>query len=146
GYNSRLDALQAAVLSVKLRHLDAYNAARAAVAKRYYSELTKDLILPSHSEDITPCWHQFVVRSEKKKELCSYLTTQGVGCGTFYPVPLHRQKAFHEGNCSNAGAYLPVAEMISSQSVYLPIWPELTKEQVDTVIGTVNGFYFGRVA
>ncbi len=141
GYNSRLDVLQAAVLSVKLRHLDAYNAARAAVAKRYCSELTLELIRPSYREDITPCWHQFVVRAEKKKELCSYLTAQGVGCGTFYPVPLHRQKAFHEENCVNAGAHLPVAEMISSQSVCLPIYPELAEDQVDTVIEIVNEFY-----
>ena len=64
--------------------------------------------------------------------------------GTFYPVPLHKQKAFTKANCKNAGASLPVAEEISSQSVCLPIFPEMTDEQVQYVIDVVNKFYEGR--
>ena len=144
GYNSRLDAIQAAVLSVKLKHLDTYNAKRADVAKRYLAGLTDKLRKPVYGSDVTPCWHQFVVRSEYKQELCSYLGEHGVGSGTFYPVPLHRQKAFNPSNCGNFGVSLPVAEEISRQSVCLPIFPEISDEQVQYVIDTVNGFYEGK--
>lgn len=101
GYNSRLDALQAAVLSVKLKHLDEYNARRSEIARLYFDGLTNKLRRPVYSSDVRPCWHQFVVRSDYKQELCSYLTEHGVGNGTFYPVPLHKQKAFHALNCKN---------------------------------------------
>ncbi len=140
GYNSRLDAIQACVLSIKLKHLNAYNARRAEIARRYLAGLNDSVRCPDYSGDRVVCWHQFVVCSEHKGELCKYLAEHGVGSGTFYPVPLHRQKAFHDGNCKNAGAGLPVAEEICAQSVCLPIYPELSDEQVDYVIETVNGF------
>ncbi len=141
GYNSRLDAIQAAVLSVKLKHLDEYNEKRTSIANRYLNGLTEKLGRPEYSRDSKPCWHQFVVRSEYKEELCAYLSENGVGNGTFYPVPLHKQKAFHDRNCKNPGGHLPVAEKISSQSVCLPVFPEMTDEQVQYVIDTVNKFY-----
>ncbi len=141
GYNSRLDALQAAVLSAKLKHLDEYNANRARIAKLYFEGLTRKLRRPVYSQDIKPCWHQFVVCTEYKEELCAYLTEHEVGNGTFYPVPLHRQKAFHAGNCKSAENGLPIAEMTAAQSVCLPIFPEMTDEQVRFVIDTVNKFF-----
>ena len=141
GYNSRLDAIQACVLSIKLKRLDGYNARRAEIARRYLDGLTKEVRCPDYSGDRVPCWHQFVIRSAYKEALCRYLGEHDVGSGTFYPVPLHRQKAFHAGNCKNAGASLPTAEAISAQSVCLPIYPELTDAQVDYVIETVNAFY-----
>ena len=144
GYNSRLDAIQAAVLSVKMKHLNEYNGNRAKIAKMYFDGLTPKVRLPKYNEDIVPCWHQFVVRSEYKSELCTYLSENGIGNGTFYPVPLHKQKAFDNTNCKNAGASLPVAEEIASQSVCLPIFPEMTDEQVKYVIDTVNKFYEGK--
>lgn len=141
GYNSRLDAIQAAVLSVKLKHLEEYNSARTKIAKRYFDGLTKKLRLPSYCDDIKPCWHQFVIRSEYKDELCTYLSENGVGNGTFYPVPLHKQKAFNQSNSRISGGSLPVAEEISEQSVCLPIFPEMTPEQIQYVIDIVNRFY-----
>ncbi len=141
GYNSRLDAIQAAVLSAKLNHLDEYNAARAAIAEKYFEGLTTKIIRPRYSDNIKPCWHQFVVCSKHKSELCVYLSENGVGNGTFYPVPLHKQKAFLTNNCRVSGERLPVAEEISSQSVCLPIFPEMTDEQIQYVIDTVNKFY-----
>jgi dTDP-4-amino-4,6-dideoxygalactose transaminase len=141
GYNSRLDAIQAAILSVKLKKLDEYNAKRASIANRYFNGLTSKLRLPKYSEDVKTCWHQFVVCSDYKSELCAYLSANGVGNGTFYPVPLHKQKAFNKNNCKNFGEELPVAELISSQTVCLPIFPEMTDEQVNYVIETVNRFY-----
>lgn len=144
GYNSRLDAIQAAVLAAKLKHLDEYNANRARIAAKYMAGLTPKIRRPEYSSDIKPCWHQFVVRSEYKEELCAFLTANEVGNGSFYPVPLHQQKAFNKENCKNPGASLPVAEEISSQSVCLPIFPEMTDEQIDYVIETVNRFYEGK--
>lgn len=140
-YNSRLDALQAAVLSVKLKRLDEYNARRSQIARMYFDGLTDKVCRPQYSSDIKPCWHQFVIRSDYKQKLCSYLTDHEVGNGTFYPVPLHKQKAFNYDNCKNPCASLPNAEEISSQSVCLPIFPEMTDDQVRYVIDTVNKFY-----
>ena len=141
GYNSRLDAVQAAVLSIKLQHLDEYNKARAHVAERYFAGLDKRLIRPSYNADQKCCWHQFVVRSQYKEELCAFLSENGVGSGSFYPVPLHQQKAFTEKNCKNPNAKLPMAEQISAESVCLPIFPEITEAQIDEVIAAVNRFY-----
>lgn len=140
-YNSRLDAIQATVLNIKLKHLDEYNSNRAKIAERYMAELEERIIRPKYSENQKCCWHQFVVRSEYKEDLCKYLGEKGIGSGTFYPVPLHKQKAFNANNCKNANASLPIAELISSQSVCLPIFPEMTNEQIDTVIEAVNKFY-----
>ncbi|MBR1494210.1 MAG: DegT/DnrJ/EryC1/StrS family aminotransferase [Acidaminococcaceae bacterium] len=141
GYNARLDALQACVLSVKLKHLDQFNERRARIAKAYMDGLTGKLRRPVYAENTRPCWHQFAVRSAYKQELCAYLSEHGVGNGTFYPVPLHRQKAFNRSNCKNPNASLPVAEEISSQSVCLPVFPEMTDAQARYVIDTVNAFY-----
>lgn len=141
GYNSRLDAVQARILDIKLRRLDGYNARRTAIAKTYRDGLTSKVILPSYNDTMVPCWHQFVLRTEYKQELCDYLQEHEIGCGTFYPVPLHKQKAFNISNARNTEVSLPVAELISSQSVCLPIYPELTDQQVQLVIDTVNRFY-----
>lgn len=141
GYNSRLDAIQAAILLVKLKHLETYNKRRAEIAKMYLAGLTDKLWKPVYSNNIKPCWHQFVVRADYKEELCAYLTENKVGNGSFYPVPLHKQKAFNNYNCKNSGVHLPVAEEISSQTVCLPVFPEMTDEQAQYVIDTVNKFY-----
>ena len=89
----------------------------------------------------TSCWHQYALRTDRKQELCDYLQAHGVGCGSFYPIPLHRQKAFdalgyREGD-------LPVAERVSKQTVCLPIFPELSEDEVAFVIHTVNRFFEG---
>lgn len=141
GYNSRLNAIQAAVLSVKLSHLDEYNARRARIAGRYLEQLSDKLEKPVYSENTKSCWHQFAVRTDYKQELCAYLSARGVGSGSFYPVPLHKQKAFTPENCRNPGAVLPVAEKVCSQTVCLPVYPELSDEQVGYVIETVNSFF-----
>lgn len=139
GSNSRLDALQAAVLLTKLSHLDEYNAARTAIAKIYNQELSHKVTLPQYDTTIVPCWHQYVVCTQYKYQLCSYLQKNGVGCGTFYPVPLHLQKAFSYLNYHPGS--LPVAEKISAQSVCLPIFPELTQTEIAYVIEIVKDFF-----
>ncbi len=141
GYNDRLDALQAAALTVKLRHLDEFNQRRARIADEYCDGLTSAVGLPHYSPDTKPCWHQFVIRSKYKQELCCYLGEKGIGSGSFYPVPLHRQKAFNSGRYSNIETSLSAAEALSTESVCLPIFPEMTEEEVCYVIAMVNQFY-----
>ena len=141
GYNSRLDAVQACALSIKLKHLDEFNKRRSDIAKKYFEGLTQKVKLPQYSKEIKTCWHQFVFCSEKKNELCSYLSEKGVGNGSFYPVPLHQQKAFNKDNCRNGNASLPIAETLAKQTVCLPIFPEMEDEQINYVIQTVNSFF-----
>lgn len=141
GYNSRLDAIQAAILSVKLSHLDEYNMRRTQIAQKYYKGLTNKIILPQYSNKLKCCWHQFVIRSDYKNALCAYLSKNGIGNGSFYPIPLHKQKAFNSTNSKNYAKGLPVAEKLSLQTVCLPIFPEMTDEQVEYVIETINKFY-----
>ncbi len=144
GYNSRLDAIQAAVLSIKLKRLDEYNLNRARIAEKYYEGLTEKVKKPNYSDNIKPCWHQFAILSDKKKELCTFLSENGVGNGSFYPVPLYKQKAFNAENSRVSGGCLPIVDRICEQSVCLPIFPEMTGEQVAYVIDTVNKFYMGK--
>ncbi len=144
GYNSRLDAIQAAVLSIKLNHLDDYNTKREKVAAKYLEGLTDKVICPIYSKDIKPCWHQFAIRVKHKEELCAYLTEHGIGNGSFYPIPLHKQKAFCKNTSSSSTLKLPIAEKVATQTVCLPIYPGMTGEQIDYVIETVNRFYKGK--
>ena len=139
GYNSRLDAIQAAVLSVKLRHLEAFNAARARVAEAYQAGLCDAVKKPVCKTNVTPCWHQYVITTPCKYELCAYLQAHQAGCGTFYPVPLHLQKAFSQ--LGYRPGSLPVAEKVSAQSVCLPIFPEMRQEEIEYVIEMVNDFF-----
>lgn len=139
GYNSRLDAIQAALLSVKLGHLEHYNAERTRIAECYHRGLRGPLALPKYDKRGRTCWHQYVLRTERKKELCAYLQEHGIGCGTFYPVPLHLQKAFSELGYQPGD--LPVAERLAHETVCLPIFPELTDAEVEAVIDAVNRFF-----
>ena len=141
GYNSRLDALQACVLSVKLKYLDEYNRKRKKIAEKYRVGITNRVVFPEYGEDTMPCWHQFVILSKYKESLCTYLEEHGVGCGTFYPVPMHKQKAFNDSNSRRRNNSLPVAEKVSEQSVCLPIFPEMNDEQIQYVIDIINRYY-----
>lgn len=141
GGNSRLDSMQAAALNVKLPKLDDYNGKRTAIAAKYNEKLAD---LPVHlpplgTDDLTPCWHQYVLLTDKKDELISFLGENGVGAGTFYPVPLHLQKAFVDLGYKEGD--LPVAESICKRSVCLPVFPELTDEETDYIIDTIHEFF-----
>ncbi len=140
-YNSRLDALQACVLSIKLKYLEVFNKKRAVIASHYMASLTNEASLPQYGANVKTCWHQFVICTPYKEQLCRYLTEHDIGVGTFYPVPLHRQSVFNETNCRIAKMGLPIAENLSKQTVCLPIFPEMTEEQVQYVIDIVNRFF-----
>ncbi|MCL2222113.1 MAG: DegT/DnrJ/EryC1/StrS family aminotransferase [Oscillospiraceae bacterium] len=137
-YNSRLDAMQAAILSIKLKHLDEYNAKRSEIALLYNEGLKGTVKTPDDPKHGKSCYHQYVVRTERKDELAAFLAEKGVGSGAFYPVALHLQKAFEYLGYKKGD--LPIAEMLCNQTVCLPIFPELTRDEVNYVIQAVKNF------
>lgn len=141
GYNSRLDAIQALILRVKLPHLDNWIQKRLYNANFYINNLKNvgDLILPETLSGCTDAWHQFVIKTNHKDELGAFLSEKGVGTGAFYPVPLHLQNAFDYLNYSVGD--LPVSEKLASQTVCLPIFPELTDEELQYVVDMIKKFY-----
>lgn len=142
GGNSRLDTIQAAVLSVKLKHLDTWNDARRSIAEKYKERLTGigDLILPTYESYCTPSWHLFVVRTQKRDELLKCLHDNKIYAGIHYPVPLHKLTAYEEFQETYAGK-LPNSEKFAAEMLSLPIFPELTDSQIDRVCITIANFY-----
>lgn len=138
GINSRLDTLQAAILCVKLKHLDAWNKKRASIALRYLSNLSDvgDLILPPNAPTN---WHLFVIQTSKRDALATYLEKHGIHTGIHYPVALHLAPAlaflgYKKGD-------FPVAEARARTILSLPIYAELTQKEVEYVVTTIKKFY-----
>ena len=146
GGNFRLDALQAAVLRVKLPHLDRWTGERRANAARYQAlsaehRLVDCVALPSEQPGRLHTFNQYVVRVSRRDDLRAHLSHHGVGTGIYYPVPLHRQTCF-ESLGYQEGAF-PVSERASLETLALPIYPGLTADQQDYVVGAISGFYRG---
>ncbi len=141
GENSRLDAVQAAVLLVKLPHLDIYNENRRKIARKYMEAFAElPISIPkSQSVDCVSCVHQFAILTDRKEELVKYLSDNGIGTGAFYPVPLHLQKAYKSLLYKNGD--LPVAESVCNRSVCLPVFPELTEEETDFIVEKIKTFF-----
>ncbi|MCI0414796.1 DegT/DnrJ/EryC1/StrS family aminotransferase [bacterium] len=139
GTNSRLDELQAAVLRVKLKYLQQWNEKRAANAA-YYNERLKDLPLeiPVIDAANTSNFHQYVIRSKNRDRLKNYLADQGIGTGIYYPLILPLQPCFSELGYK-AGDF-PNAEECSATSLALPVYPELTAEQLEFVVHHISHF------
>ena len=137
GCNSRLDEIQAALLLVKLEKLDAKNARRQAIARRYSDHLSKTpgLIAPRIPGGAKPVWHLYVIRSPHRDALQFELTKLGVGTLIHYPVPPHRQDAY--AGTDLALARLPVSDQLSREVLSLPMWPEMTDDEVEIVIERV---------
>lgn len=134
GYNSRLDELQAAVLDVKLRHLDADNARRQQIAAQYINKVNNPaIVLPTPSESV---YHIFPVLSARRDELQAYLKDNGIETLIHYPIPPHRQACYKEWNTLS----LPITEQISAQELSIPCHQAMTDEEVETVITILNRF------
>lgn len=139
GFNSRLDEMQAAVLRVKLRYLDEWNAYRKEVASNYLNKINnKNIILPYVHKDINPVWHQFIIRTNNREDLQKYLEEQGISTMIHYPVPIHKQEAYKE--YSDMIGRLPIAESIADEILSLPIYPEMSKFDIDKVIESINRY------
>jgi dTDP-4-amino-4,6-dideoxygalactose transaminase len=139
GVNSRLDELQAALLRVKLPHLNAETARRSQLAARYQSGLQGlGLVLPVAMRDSRPVWHLYVVRHPMRNELQAFLAGKGIATMIHYPIPPHLQPAYAAWGC-RAGAY-PLTERIHQEVLSLPMGPTMTFEQADEVIAAVRDF------
>ena len=134
GYNSRLDELQAAVLDVKLRHLDADNARRQQIAAQYINKVNnRAIVLPTPSDSV---YHIFPVLSVRRDELRQYLADNGIETLIHYPIPPHRQRCYREWSTLS----LPITEQISEQELSIPCHQAMTDEEVETVITVLNRF------
>lgn len=131
GYNSRLDDLQAAVLRVKLRHIDRFNRQRRDNA-HYYNELLRDsgLVTPYTDGKGTHVYHQYTLLVDHRAELQEALAAAGIASAVYYPIPLHRQQVFAGGAIPS----LPVSELLADRVLSLPIYPELARDQIDRVV------------
>jgi dTDP-4-amino-4,6-dideoxygalactose transaminase len=142
GGNCRLDALQAAVLRVKLKYLDGWIESRRRNAARYRELLEKtgllgNIVIPADVPGHV--YNQFVIRCSNRDLLKTYLSDQGIGVEIYYPLPLHLQECFSafgnkKGDC-------PVAESAASDSLALPIYPELTEDQQHYVVDRIGSFF-----
>ncbi len=139
GWNSRLDAMQAAVLSVKLPYLDEWTAARQCNADLYRELLKGTCIAPPVAPYSTRHVHnQFVIRSLKRDALRQHLADNGVGSEIYYPIPLHLQQCFEYLGYSEGS--FPVSERAAKETLALPVHPELTQQEIETVSSLVNAF------
>lgn len=156
GGNFRIDALQAALLAVKLPHLARYTAARQANMREYNRALaalpgreTVELITPAIPADRSHIANQYTLRVRRgtawpwaetpRDALARWLTERGIGCEIYYPVPLHAQQCFQTGD---ARRFLPVAEMLAGEVISLPVFPELTPEERGAVVDAIFDFVY----
>lgn len=137
GTNSRLDEVQAALLRIKLKHLDEYNMFRDAVAKKYLEGMKNPKIrLPKVGADRLHVWHLFAVMCEERDALKTYLEEKGIGTVCHYPIAIADQECYKEENL----AHLPIAEYIASSELSLPMYYGMTDDEIQYVIDAVNGF------
>lgn len=157
GFNSRLDPLQAAVLRVKLKHLDSWNTRRSEIAKKYLTNFTRKpvqsirigngsccppnallngLVLPVALEFCNPVWHLFVVRHENRDSIIKLLNDNNIETLIHYPIPPHKQSAYN--NLHFAQDSFPIAERISKEMISLPIGPQMNLKSVDIITNLIN--------
>src|SRR5438105_717660 len=137
GVNSRLDAMQAAILRVKLHHLDEWNESRRRHADFYFETFTGgEMQMPIVHEHAEPVWHLFVVRVPDREALQALLKNEGIATGVHYPVPLHLQPAYEHSNIPPVA--LPVTEKVSAEVVSLPMYPELSPVQLEAIVSAIS--------
>jgi len=143
GVNSRLDSMQAAILRTKLQHLDDWNKSRQKIAEKYTKEFQRVLPIivetPAVFDGRNSVYHLYVVKVDNRDQLLKYLTEKGIQALIHYPIPLHLQKAYEYLGYNNGD--FPNAEKQAKQILSLPIYPELTEEQIKYIIQTIKEFY-----
>ncbi len=146
GYNGRLDALQAGLMTVKLKHLEHWNQMRRARAVRY-SELLAPYVgnidIPQSISNTRPVYHLYVIRANDREALRTHLNEYGIGTGIHYPIPLHLQHAYRFLGYRQYD--FPVTERLAKQILSLPMFPQLTEEQQVRVAGAIGDFVAARV-
>jgi dTDP-4-amino-4,6-dideoxygalactose transaminase len=141
GLNARLDTLQAAILSVKLRHLPRWNAARKAHAEVYKEVLagTGDLIFQKQAQHSTHTYHLFVVETESRDALQQHLDVRAIQTGIHYPIPIHLQRAYNDLGYRQGD--FPETERLADRMLSLPMFPELRRDQIERVSEEIAGFF-----
>jgi dTDP-4-amino-4,6-dideoxygalactose transaminase len=137
GFGDRIDALQAAILAAKLPYLNEWTDARRAHARRYDELLADpDVIRPYEAPNVRHVYHLYVIRVPRRDEMLEHLKSQGVDAGIHYPVPVHRQPAYLKEGYGHIS--LPVTEQVAGEVVSLPLYPELSSEQIEYVARAVK--------
>lgn len=138
GLNSRMDAMQAAILNVKLKYIDQWNKARDNNARLYKEKLAlTDVVTPFTADFSTHIYHQFSIRVKDRKGLQEFLSLKGIPTAVHYPIPLHQQPAFVDEERS---FQLPVAEAVAKEIISLPMYPELTEEEIEYIANAITEF------
>jgi dTDP-4-amino-4,6-dideoxygalactose transaminase len=135
-----MDGIQGAVLSVKLKYLAGWNESRRANAREYTRLLSpvKGILVPREADYARHVFHIYAIRSPKRDSLMAYLAERGISCGIHYPVPVHLQKAY--AGLGLAAGSLPIAEKCAAEFLSLPMYPELTPEQIRFVADEIQRF------
>ena len=136
GFNFRMDTLQAAILNVKLKHLFDWTQKRRQIADIYNHELHKWAITPFVDERVQHVYHQYVLRVPKRDEVRTALANKGIVTAIHYPIPLHLQNAYQYLNYKKGD--FPVTEKVSQEILSIPIFPELTPEEIETIIKNIK--------
>lgn len=141
GWNARMDGIQGAVLSVKLKYLSKWNENRRVKAQKYDRLLNSldNIRLPVEKNNVRHVYHLYAVRDSKRDALIEYLSGKGVATGIHYPVPLHRTKAYEDLGLQ-PGSF-PVAELAATELISLPMYPELTDEQITYICNCIKEFH-----
>ncbi|HET60261.1 MAG TPA: DegT/DnrJ/EryC1/StrS family aminotransferase [Chloroflexi bacterium] len=141
GFNHRLDSIQAAVLDIKLKYLDQWNEARRKHAEQYIQKLqdVEEIIMPTVPSEVEPVWHIFAIRAKHRDALQAYLQEFGVSTGIHYPIPIHLQKSYQ--NLEYEKGDFPLTETIAEELLSLPMYAELSDEQIDFVCEKIQQFY-----
>lgn len=134
GWNCRMDGIQAAVLRIKLKHLDSANQLRRAHAEEYDRALksVQEIQIPLQAHYAWHVYHVYAIRTRQREEVIDSMTASGVGCGIHYPVPVHLQEAYH--HLRYATGSFPVAERCARDFISLPMYPELSSAQIEKVV------------
>jgi dTDP-4-amino-4,6-dideoxygalactose transaminase len=150
GWNARMDGFQGAILAVKLKYIDGWNEARRAIANRYdalFREAglaesgpnpSRGIVLPHEVSGSKHVWHQYVIRTSRREQLREFLAARQVGSEIYYPVPLHMQEALRSLGYKHGD--FPEAESAASETLALPIFPELREDEQQTVVAAIAEF------
>lgn len=140
GFGERIDTLQAAILAAKLPYLAGWTAARRRLAARYSQLLVQfEVVTPYVAPAANPAWHLYVIRTPQREQLLAHLQANGIGAGVHYPVPLHLQPAY--ADLGYRRGELPVTEEVADTCLSLPLYPEMSEDQQDRVVETIERFF-----
>lgn len=137
GFNTRLDAIQAAILDIKIKEIDKWNAKRREIVEAYNKALqSNELVTPVARDYNEHVYHMYILQSENREEVIEKLKEAGIATGVYYPVPLHLQKVYKSLGYKEGD--MPIAEYLSHRTFAIPVYPELNEEQIDYIISKIK--------